>query len=138
MSKKEQKRQIPYHKIYLPPVDHDLPELLDRLITSLPSYADGSAYIEDEEIWRPVRRSRKKNYYTKKSWKPLLGWNYILLARKLMEHINFLKYQYCVHCAFLITKDKKLYIASVYQPEWGSYILYPKAEIGLVCVKSKE
>jgi len=116
-------------EIRVAPVDQNITEIIDKLLESLPEYADGFAYIDYEEIWRTVRKSKKENYYSKRNWKPLFGWNYILLSRKLIKYIGYLSFRYCEACAFLITKEKRIYIASVYQPEKNIYIFYPKAEI---------
>jgi len=114
------------------PVDADIGELMDKLLASLPSYAKGAVYIDFDDVWRPVVMSKQGNYYTRKKWRPLLGFDYILLARKLQRYIGWMRYRYCDSAGYLITRDKKIYICCVYQPERNIYILYPKAYVTLL------
>lgn len=119
------------YEISIPPIDSDLISIIDKLIEALPNYAVGAAWIEWDDIWRPIARSKSGNYYTKRTWKPLLGFQFRLLANKLRSYISWLGYRYCDWVGYMITRDKKIYVCCVYQPERNIYILFPRANVTL-------
>ncbi|MEX0569420.1 MAG: hypothetical protein Q6363_009760 [Candidatus Njordarchaeota archaeon] len=121
----------PVDKIYLC-------ENVPKIIKFIPEWADGLLYVFDDDVWRPAKKSRRGNWYSRNTWKPIFAKELWSLGHILirLSCLDVCGWSYRVG---IISREEKIYLGCAWLSEdKKTFFIKLKGIIRLTCEDRQE